>query len=208
MRFLHDPNHNRTLREARFGLCCAGLLTVSLLAGCGGGGSNGNSGGGTTTGTTGTSTTGTTGTGGTTGTSTGGTGTGGQTQLTVTGTTATGLTASLTEASSTVGVGGNLVYTLTLTNPTTTAIPVHATAIPVTTPAAGLIVTGPSGMISFEPIPGAAPVYNGTLAAGQSISLTQTANGFTTAGTYSAVATFSDDTTAAKSVGPLTVTAQ
>ena len=202
MRFLHDPNHSRTLREARFGLCCAGLLTVSLLAGCGGGGggSNGNSGGGTT----GTTTTGTS----TTGTSTGGTGTGGQSQLTVTGLTATGLTASLTEASSTVSVGGNLVYTLTLTNPTTTAIPVHATGIPVTTPAAGLIVTGPSGAISFEPIPGAAPVYNGTLAAGQSISLTQTANGFTTAGTYSAVATFSDDTTAAKSVGPLTVTAQ
>ena len=201
MRSLHDPNFYHNYREARFGVCLLGLLTLSLLAGCGGGGGgNGNSGGGTTT-------TGTT-SGTSTGTSSTGTNTGGTTPLTTSAVTATGLTATLTEASSTVGVNGTLVYTLTLTNTTANAVPVHATAIPVTTPAAGLIVTGPSGAISFEPIPGAAPVYNGTLAAGQAISLTETANGFTTAGTYSAVATFSDDTTAAKSVGPLTVTAQ
>ena len=51
-------------------------------------------------------------------------------------------------------------------------------------------------------------IDNGSLAAGQSISTTQTANGFTTAGTYSATATFGDDVTANKSVGPLLVTAQ
>lgn len=193
MRSLQAPNSYHNCRKARFGVCLLGLLTVSLLAGCGGGGGgNGNSGGGTTTGTT----------------SSTGTNTGGTAPLTVSGVTATGLTATLTEASRTVSVNGTLVYTLTLTNTTAVPVPVHATAIPVTTPSAGLIVTGPSGAITFEPIPGAAPVYNGTLAAGQSISLTETADGFTSAGTYSAVATFSDDTTAAKSLSPLTVTAQ
>lgn len=192
MRFLHDY----TLREARFGACLLGLLTVSLLAGCGGGGSNGNSGGGTTT--TGTATTGT---GITTGT-----GTGGTQPLTVTGTSASGLTASLTEASATVSVGGTLVYTLTLTNNTAAAVPVQATSTP-SQPSAVLTIIGPTGSTSFQQLPGAPPLANGSLAAGQSISLTETANGFTAAGTYSASAGFSD-TNPSTTVGPLKVTAQ
>jgi hypothetical protein len=199
MRLMHDPR----LREARFGLCLLGLLSLSLLAGCGGGGggSNGNptqgnsdTGVGTTTGTT------------TTGTSTTGTNTGTQNPLTATVTTASGLTASLSEAGSTVSVGGTVTYTLTLTNGTAAAIPVHSNGLNI--PAAGIIVRGPSGAITFEPVPGPAPVLNGTLAPGQTLTMTVTANGFTSAGNYSATATFSDDTTAAATVGPLTVTAQ
>ncbi len=200
MRLLQDPR----FREARFGACLLGLLTFSLLAGCGGGGggSNGNSGTGTTTGS------GTAAGGGavTTGSSSTGTNTGTQNPLSTSVTTATGLTATLTEASSTVPVNGTLVYTLTLTNSTATAIPVHSNGT--NTPAAGLVVRGPSGAITFEPVPGPAPVLNGTLAAGQSLTLTITASGFTAAGNYSATATFSDDTTAAAAAGPLTVTAQ
>ncbi len=199
MRFLHD-HHN----QARFGTCLLGLLTLSLLAGCGGGGGgNGNSGGGSNTNTAGTNTAGTS----TAGTNSAGTNSGGQ-SLTVTANTATNLTASITEASSTVSVGGTLVYTLTLTNNTASAIPVNAISFPVTTPAASLKVIGPTGNVSFAPVPYPAPVYNSSLAPGQTISLTQTANGFTTAGTYSAVATFGDDVAGAKSVGPLLVTAQ
>jgi hypothetical protein len=203
MRLMHDPR----LREARFGLCLLGLLSFSLLAGCGGGGggSNGNSGGGTTT-TTGTTTTGT----GTTGTGTTGTGTstGGQPALTATVTTVSGLTASLSEASSTVSVGGTMTYTLTLTNSTAAAIPVHSNGLNI--PAAGIIVRGPSGAISYDPVPGPAPVINGSLAPGQTLTTTVIANGFTAAGNYSAIATFSDDFTPgySASVGPLTVTAQ
>ena len=207
MRFLQDHhNHRLMLREARFGVCLLSLLTLSLLAGCGGGGGgNGNSGGGTTT--TGTTSTGTNTGSNTVGTSTG-TNTGGTTPLSISAVTATGLTATLTEASSTVSVNGTLVYTMTLTNTTTAAIPVNAINIPVTTPAAALTVIGPTGNVSFAPIPYAPNSNNGTLAPGQSISTTQTADGFTTAGTYSATATFGDDTTGPKSVGPLLVTAR
>ncbi len=198
MRFLQDHNY----REARFGVCLLGLLTLSLLAGCGGGGggSNGNP-------TTGAPTTGTTNTGSNTvGTSTG-TNTGGTTPLSVSGVTATGLTATLTEASATVGVGGNLVYTLTLTNSTGAALPVRATGD--NTPSALLTVTNPAGSISFQPIPGSPPLVNGSLAPGQSFTKTVSATGFTSAGVYSASATFGDDPTGAvKSVGPLTVTVQ
>jgi hypothetical protein len=188
MRFLQDHNHHFVFREARFGACLLGLLTLSLLAGCGGGGGGSSSPTPTPVPTP--------------------TPTPTPPALTVSGMTATGLTASLTEASGTVSVNGTLVYTLTLTNTTANAIPVHATRIPVTTPAAGLIITGPSGAITFSPVPGAPGIENGSLAAGQSVSLTETANGFTAPGVYSATATFSDDTTALKSVGPLTVTAQ
>ena len=189
MRFLHDYNlKDSRLKRAHLTLCLLGLLAVTLLAGCGGGGGgNGNP-------------------GGTTGTNTSGVGPV-QPALSVTATTKTGLTATLSEASSTVGVGGSLVYTLTLTNNTTAAIPVHATSTP-TKPAASVKVLGPTGAASFDPLPGEPPFVNGSLAAGQSISTTQTATGFATAGVYSATATFGDDTTAPTSVGPLTVTAQ
>lgn len=214
MRSLHDPKSYHNHREARFGVCLLGLLTLSLLAGCGGGGGgNGNSGGGTTT--TGVIGTGGTSTGSSTSGSSTGTNTGGTNSVSVSGTTATGLTATLTEASSTVSVNGTLVYTLTLTNNTTADIPIQTTAdtqanppVLPTTPAAGLVIRNAGGTTTFEPIPGPAPVFTGTLKPGQSLTSTVTANGFTTAGTYSATATFSDDTTAAKSVGPLLVTAQ
>lgn len=187
MRFLHDHTFRGVCRDC--GLLA--LLTLPLIAGCGGGGGNGNSGTGTTT----------------TGTNTAGTNTGNQHSQTVSATTATGLTASLTENSSTVAVNGSLTYTMTLTNNTSAAIPVHATSTP-SIPSAGVVVTGPTGTITFQALPGAPPLANGLLNSGQSISLTQVATGFTSAGTYSAKATFGDDTTAPATVGPLTVTAQ
>lgn len=180
MRFLHA--HHK--QEARLGACLLGLLTLPLLAGCGGGGSNGNSGGGTTT----------------------GTNSGGQTPQSLSAATASGLTATISEPSNTVSVGSTVTYTLTLTNTTAKAISVHATSTP-NAPSAEVSVTGPNG-VSYLPLPGEPPFANGSLAPGQSISTTKTANGFTAAGTYSATAVFGDDVVAAKSVGPLIVTAQ
>ena len=187
MRFLQDHN----LRAVRVGVCLLGLLTLPLLAGCGGGGGGGGSSPTpiptptpipipTPTPT--------------------------PSALTATATSASGLTASLTQASSTVAVNGSLLYTLTLTNSTANAIPVHSNGL--NTPAAGLVVRNSSGLIVYAPVPGPAPVLNATLAAGQSLTTTVTANGFTAAGTYNTTATFSDDETVATTVGPLTVTAQ
>ena len=196
MRFLHDHHWKENWKETRRSLCLLGLLTLPLLAGCGGGGGggNGNSGGGTTT----------TGTGGTGGTNTGPI----QSPLTVSTITATGLTASLTESNSTVAVGGTLTYTLTLTNNTAAAISVHATGALPTAPSAVITVRNAAGAVTFQPVPGAPPIYNGSLAPGQTLTTTQAASGFAAAGTYTATATFSDDTTAAATVGPLTVMAQ
>ncbi len=162
--------------------CLLGLLTLPLLAGCGGGGGGGS-------------------------TSSAPTPTPAPTAQSVTATTATGLTATISEPSSTVAVGSAVTYTLTLTNNTANPVPVHATSTP-SAPSANVTVTGPTGAITFQPLPGEPPLANGSLAAGQSISTTKTATGFTAAGTYSAVAAFSDDVTASKSVGPLLVTAQ
>ena len=195
MRFLHDHNLKDHWKDARLGACLLGLLALPLLAGCGGGGGggNGNSGGGTPGTTAGT----------------GGTNNGPvQPTLTVSTTTATGLTASLTESSGTVAVGGSLTYTLTLTNNTAAAVAIHATGSPPTTPSAVLTVKNAAGAVTFQPVPGPPPIYNGSLAPGQSISTTQVATGFAAAGVYTATATFSDDTSAAVNVGPLTVTAQ
>lgn len=179
MRFLHDSAWGTRHR----GWCVLGLPALLLLAGCGGGGGGSSSPTPTPTPTP-------------------------TPAPSLTVTTATGLTASLAENSSTVAVGGSIVYMLKLTNSTSVAIPVHSTAVPPTAPAAGLIIRNAAGSITFAPVPGAPPVFNGSLAAGQSISSQVTATGFAAAGVYKATASFSDDTSAAATVGPLTVTAQ
>ena len=193
MRFLHDYS----VLAARQSWCVLCLLTLPLIAGCGGGGSNGNSGGGTTT--TGTSTN-------TAGTNTSGNNNSGQTPQTVTGKLSSGLTASISEPSATVSVGGSVTYTMTLTNNTAAAIPVHSNGTGMA--AAGVVVRNAAGATTNEPFPPPVPIYNGSLAAGQSISETVTASGFTVAGVYNATATFSDEIGANQSVGPLAVTAQ
>ena len=189
MRFVQDPY----LKKARAGACLLGLLTLCLLAGCGGGGGGGSSPTPVPTPNppsppvpTPPPTT----------------------ALSTSVITPTGLTATLAENSSTVSVGGTETYTLTLTNSTAAAIPVHSNGI--NTPAAGLIVRNASGAVSYDPVPGPAPVLDGTLAPGQSLTTTVTVNsGFTAAGTYTATATFSDDVTPGYSAAvSLTVTAQ
>lgn len=194
MRFFH--NKHTHYNEVRAGVCLLGLLAVPLLSGCGGGGGgNGNTGGTTTTGTT------------STGTTNSGTNSGVQNPLSVSGVTVTGLTATLSEPAGTISVGSTVTYTLTLTNTTGTAITIRsATPTPVA-PSASLTVTGPTGV--QPPLPPTPPLLNASLAAGQSISTTITANGFTAAGTYSATATFGDDNSGTpKSIGPLTVIVQ
>ncbi len=189
MRFMHDPR----LREIRFGAC---LLVLPLLAGCGGGGG----GGGSSPTPIPVPTLNPTPTPTPTPPPT--------TALSVSVITATGLTATLSEASSTVGVNGTLTYTETLTNSTAAAIPIRATTIPPTAPAAGLTVRNSANNITFQPLPGFPALSIGSLAPGQSLTSTVTANGFTAASVYTATATFGDDVTAPAAVGPLTVTAQ
>lgn len=202
MRRLRPDFRATYFREVCFGICLVNLLCLPLLAGCGAssGGSNGNSSTPGTTTTTGSSV-------GTAGNSTDGD-TYANSYFAVSGTTATGLTASISTSSSMVPVGGTVTCLLILQNYTAAAIPVHATSTPVSMPAAELIVTGPNGAISFKSPPVPPPPYNGVLAPGQQIVSYVTANGFTTAGTYSVAATFSDDTSAPKSIGPLTITVQ
>ncbi len=185
----------QSLRHA-LRLCGLGTALLPLLAGCGGGGGggNGNTGGGTT---------------GTTGTT--GNNNGGNPTLSVSALTATkGLTATLSESQSTVGVGGTVTYTLTLTNPitgTTQTLNVPS----VTAPSAVLIVSDSSGNKVYNPIP-APPFIIVALAPGQSLTETVPVQVFAPAGTYSATATFSFPADSppppVTSVGPLTVTAQ
>ncbi len=189
MRLMQDPYFTK----ARVGACLLGLLALPLLAGCGGGGGGSSSPTPIPVPTP-------------TPTPTPVPVPPPTTSLSKSVITPTGLTATLAENSSTVGVNGTVTYTLTLTNSNATAVPVHSNGT--NTPAAGLVVRNAGGAVTFEPVPGPAPVLNASLAPGQSLTTTVTASGFTTAGTYLATATFSDDTTAAASVGPLTVTAQ
>lgn len=169
-----------------------GVLSLSLLAGCGGGGGgngNGNS-PSTTTGTPGTTTTGT------------------PSANSISATTASGLIATLSQPSATVGVGGTIVYTLSIRNPTGAAVSIQsATQSAPTAPAATLVVRDASGNKVYEPIPGTPALFVTTLAAGQTLSSTVSVSTFAAKGTYSATANFAE-TIPATTVGPLTVTAQ
>ena len=185
-------------------LYALGTLLLPLLAGCGGGGGgNGNTGGGTTgtTGTTGnTGTTGTTGTTGNTGNNNGGNG-----SQSVSVTEPNGLTASISENSSTVSVGGSITYTLTLTNNTGAAILTNAyssQSLP-----ANFRVVNQSGTIVFNPIPYTPQINTISVASGQSLTASQVVSSFAASGTYTATAAFAD-TLSNISVGPLTVQVQ
>ncbi len=171
-----------------------GVLSLSLLAGCGGGGGgngNGNS-PSTTTGTT------------TTGTST----TGVPSANSVSVTTASGLVATLSQPSGTVGIGGTVVYTLSIRNPTGGAIAIQSTSQSApTAPAATLVVRDAASNKVYEPIPGTPALFVTTLAPGQTLSTTVSVSTFGSRGTYSATANFAE-TIPATFVGPLTVTAQ
>lgn len=193
MRFMQDPR----LREVRFGVCLLGLLALPLLAGCGGGGGGGSS---------------------------------SPTPiptpipiptptpiptppptsaLSTSVITMMGLTETLTENSSTVSVGGTVTYTLTLTNATPAAIPVHALSASPATPVVTLIVKDSANNSIYQPVPGPPALAIYSLAPGQSLASTVTVNGFTAAGVYTATATFGDDVTPGYSVSvSRTVTVQ
>ena len=94
---------------------------------------------------------------------------------------------------------------MTLTNSTSAAISIHAASLPAATPAAQVVITGPDGAVVFKS--SAVPPLDkrGTLAPGQSLSVTGTVSGLTTPGAYKAATVFLDDTTAPQSVGPITI---
>ena len=155
-------------------LCLLGAGALPLLAGCGGGGgSNGNSGTGTT---------------GTTGTGTGGGG--GPTSVSVV--EPNGLTASLSENTNTIAVGGSVSYTLTLNNTTAGAVSIHYSAANPGVPPAGLVVRDAAGNVVFTPVPGPPSFDTLSLAPGNILASTQTVTGYTTHGTYTATASFND----------------
>lgn len=172
-----------------------GVLTISLLAGCGGGGGgNGNSNPGTTT------------TTGTTGANTGNNSSSSATSLSVT--TTNGLVATLSEPSKLVGVGGTVVYTVSITNPTAAGVTIQsASQSAPTTPAASLVVRDAAGNKVYDPLPGGPPVFTATLAPGQTLSTTVTVNAYAARGVYNASVNFGE-TNPATPVGPLSVTAQ
>ncbi len=178
--------------RSRIAPALLGVLSLSLLAGCGGGGGGNGNGGGTATGTT------------TTGTST----TGIQSANSVPVTTASGLVATLSQPSGTVGVGGTVVYTLTISNPTGAAASIQSISQSApTAPAATLVVRDASGNKVYEPVPPPPALFVTTLAPGQTLSTTVSVSTFGTQGTYTATANFAE-TIPATSVGPLTVTAR
>ncbi len=171
-----------------------GLVSVGLLAGCGGGGGNGNSSPTVVTPIT-------TGVGGVT---TGNGGATGGTPASVSAKEANGLTATLSENTTTVAVGGTVTYTLTLTNNTGAVVTVNAvTSTQIFT---ALSIRNASGALVYIPVPGSPPLQTVLLAPGQTLTTTQAVSAFSSAGTYSATGVFDDSTPT--SVGPLTVTAQ
>jgi len=180
-------------------LCLVGAAALPLLAGCGGGGgSNGNPGTGTTG--TGTNTNGTS----TNGTSTLGTNGPAPAVTSVSIVEPNGLTASLSENTSSISVGGSVIYTLTLTNTTAAAVSIHYSSSTPTAPPAGLVVRDPSGNQVPGSVPGPPPLDNTTLAPGQTLTSIQTVSGYTLSGTYNATATFTDGATFA-TLAPLAV---
>ncbi len=178
-------------------LCLLGASAFPLLTGCGGGGGgdNGNPGGG---GTTGTGATGTTGTG-TTGPT--------PSVTSVSIVEPDGLTASLSENTNTISVGGSVTYTLTLTNATSAAVSIHYSSAAPNQPPAGFIVRDPSGSQLPPPVPGTPPFEMLSLAPGQTLASAQTVSGYTVHGTYTATATFNDSGTFA-TLPPLAVAVQ
>lgn len=169
-----------------------GVLSLSLLAGCGGGG-GGNGNGNSPSTTTGTTTTGSN---------------NGPVTNSVSATTANGLVATLSQPSRIVGIGGTVVYTLTISNPTGAAASIQSTTQSApTAPAATLVVRDAAGNKVYEPIPGTPALFVTTLAPGQTLSTTVSVSTYGTRGAYTATANFAE-TIPATAVGPLTVTAQ
>ena len=174
-------------------LWSAGALTLPWLTGCGGSSSSGTS-------------------------------TAPLTPRSATAALSNGLTATLTEDRTMVSVGGTVNYTLTLTNSTAQPItyePAESGSFFSNAPAY-LGITDPSGKTAF-PV-GAIAQYVGigpstTLAPGQSASGTvavgsDSEGGYSTAGAYTAIATFavypgaSGGTEIVFSTSPLAVTVQ
>jgi len=117
---------------------------------------------------------------------------------------ANGLTATLSENTITVAVGGTVTYTLTLTNNTGAVVTVNAvTSTQIFT---ALSIRNASGALVYIPVPGSPPLQTVLLAPGQTLTTIQAVSAFSSAGTYSATGVFDDSTPT--SVGPLTVTAQ
>jgi hypothetical protein len=185
-------------------LCLLGASALPLLAGCGGGGGgNGNTTSPGTTGTTGTTGT-STGTTGTTGTGTGG----GSTPNSVSVVEPDGLTASFSENTNAISVGGSVTYTLTLTNNTSATVLTNAVSETPTIPPAVLTLRDPSNNLVQGSVPPPPAIYAGVpLAPGQSLTQTQSVSGFTAQGTYKATAVFDDGPTGI-TIGPLVVTVQ
>jgi hypothetical protein len=117
-----------------------------------------------------------------------------------------GLTASLSENTKSISVGGSVTYTLTLTNTTGAAVSIHYSAATPTAPPAGVIVRDPSGNQIPGGVPGPPPLDTLSLGIGQSLTSTQVISGYTVKGTYNATATFTDGGTfVTLSVLPVTV---
>ena len=106
-----------------------------------------------------------------------------------------GLTASLSENTANILIGGSVTYTLTLTNTTAAAVSIHYSASTPTAPPAGFIVRDPSGTQVPGSVPGPPPLDTLSLAPGQTLTSTQTVTGYTVHGTYTATATFNDSGT-------------
>lgn len=147
----------------------------------------------------------------------------------VSATLSNGLTATLTEDRSTVSIGGTVNYTVALANNTAQPItyqPIYGGGGLAPPVSAALVVSNPSNQTVYPlgPIPNLVSVGPPvTLAAGQSVTEAQavntdTTNGLTIAGGYSAAGSytasayfgFNSSTTSstADTVGPLPVTVQ
>lgn len=142
------------------------------------------------------------------------------TVLTASAVASNGLTGTMSQSATTVSVGGNVQYKLTLTNTTDQAVVLHTTyhanqppGVPV-----GLEVKDPTGNLIYPSNSiggdGGGPdrTVDVTLQPGQAISETIPVNGFTTKGLYTARAGFltgsGPTSIITADVGPLTVLTQ
>jgi hypothetical protein len=174
---------NMQLNQKYLSATLVGLALTSVLAGCGGGGGGGSS-------------------------SSSSTGGGSSTPATtsVSATATDGLVATLSESSATVAVGGSITYTFTLSNNTGAAVSINASSPAPIAPDTVIVVKNSAGAIVLYPVPGSPPFDSASLASGQSLTATQVVSAFSSAGTYSATATF-ENPSAPIPAGPLTVTA-